>query len=358
MRALLVYLLALVAVAAAVALAFPEWWRTDEAAAAADKAPPAAPPVVIATVDRTPFADTIEALGTVLANESVEIRPARSERVAAIHFVDGQEVEAGDLLVELQAAEDRALLAEARAVFAERQASYDRELELLDREITAQSEVDRVRALKLAAEARVENFEAVVRDLEIRAPFAGTLGLRRISLGAFVDPNTVVTTLDDLKVVKADFTIPETWLAEVRVGMDLRARSDAYRDEVFPGTVAAIDTRLDPTTRAARIRAELPNPERLLRPGMLLKIQVERGEEDVMQLPESAIVPRGQQAFVWRIDDASIAHEVEVGLGRRRVGTVEIVSGLEVGDRVVTRGILRVRDGAAVEVVDATVSGS
>lgn len=350
MRTLLIYLLALAALASAAAFGLPQLLGSD-AAQAASAEPQAPPPVVVAPVTRAPLADNLEALGTVLANESVTLTPNRADHVVRVHFRDGQEVQAGDLLVEMHAEEEAGLLAEASAMRDERQVRYEQLLDLFERDMTSQRDLDNAKALLAAARARVTSLQAAIDDRSVRAPFAGTLGLRRISEGSYLQPSSVITTLDDLSVVKLDFTIPETWLAAVGAGQKIAARSDAWPDTAFTGEVTTVDTRLDARTRSATVRALLPNPERKLRPGMLLKVVVDRGEQDVLQIPEEALVPLGDEQFVFRVDDDEIARRVRVTIGRRRVGTVELLDGLTESDRVVIEGIVRVRADNAVQVV-------
>lgn len=352
MRTLIVYLLALGAVAAALRFGFPELFGLEPAREAdAGENPDAKPPVVVAPAVREPFAEAFEALGTVHANESVEITPKAADHVRAIHFEDGQDVEKGQLLAVLHAEEEKAQLAEAVALRDERKAVYERILELHESQIRSAQDLDAERALLEAADARVQRLQATLADHQVVAPFSGTLGLRRISVGAWVQPATVITTLDDLSVVKLDFTIPEPWLSHVRPGMKISATSGAWPGTGFEGTVTTVGTRLDERTRSATVRALLPNPERRLRPGMLLRVRVDRGEDPVLQVPEEALIPVGDQQFVLRVGADSIAERVEVTVGRRRVGAVEILSGLSAGDRVVVEGVVRVRPGGPVAVV-------
>ena len=353
MRTLFVYLMAIGTVALAVILGFPELFGAEPAESSSNsgRGRDGVTPVVVAVAHEASFEDTLEALGTVRANESVDITPNRADHVEVIHFDDGQEVEANALLVEMQAAEERALLAEAIAIRDDRKVVYERTLGLYEKEMIAQGELDGTKALLAASEARVISLRAAIADRQVRAPFAGTLGFRQVSVGAFLQPSTVITTLDELSVVKLDFTIPETWLAAVRKGMSIAARSDAWAGESFPGEVAMLDTRLDARTRSATVRAILPNPNRRLRPGMLMKVTVERGEAAVLQIPEEALIPYGDQQFVYRLDDQDVVAKVEVGIGRRKVGRVEVSSGLKIGDRVVVEGVVRVREGAKVRVV-------
>lgn len=357
MRSVLVYLIAGVIAVVGVAVGFPELWRPTDLQASAELPQPA-PPVVVAPVAHAPFVAPLLALGTVLANESIAITANRTEQVAALHFDDGEAVERGQLLVELESAEEQAMLAEARAILAERRAEHERTVDLAEREIAAQSDLDRTHAALLAAEARVASLEATMADLVVRAPFAGTLGLRHVSVGALVQPQTVMTTLDDLTVVKVDFTVPGTRLGDVAAGMAVVVRSDTWPEQAFAGTVIAVDTRLDDRSRSATVRAKVPNPDLLLRPGMLVKVAVDRGEAPVLQIPEEAVVPVGDEHFVFLVDQESHAARTAVVIGRRRVGFVEIRSGLETGDRVIVDGVVRVRPGAAVTVVAERNTGS
>ncbi|MCA8942362.1 MAG: efflux RND transporter periplasmic adaptor subunit [Planctomycetes bacterium] len=352
MRSLLVYLLAIVALGVGAWFAFPDWFgRGDGDATLSSQPRSSIAPVVVAHVVRAPFAERLEALGTVIANESVDITPNRADHVTAIHFEDGQRVERDQVLFEMNTAEERAELAAAVANLEDAERNLKRATDLHAEELVSDSEFDAAKTAVAAAEARVEALKATIADREVRAPFDGVLGLRHISVGAYVQPATLVTTLDDLSVVKLDFTIPETWLPAVRSGMAILARSDAWPNDEFRGRVETLDTRLDPSTRSVVVRAEMPNPDTKLRPGMLLKVAVDRGEEPVLQIPEAAVVPVGSEQFVWSIGEGDVAHRVEVELGRRRPGRVEVRGGLEQGQRVVVEGIVRVRDGEAVAVV-------
>lgn len=308
-------------------------------------------PVRVSRVALERFDDVLQALGTVRSNESVVLTANSSELVAKVHFEDGQEVEAGQLLVELDATEETALLAEAKALRDDRQNRYDQIEELFKKEMSSAGELDNQRALLRAAEARVASMEARIADRQVTAPFAGTLGLRQVSEGALIDPNTVITTLDDLTQVNLDFTIPETWLPTVRPGMTIEATSDAYTDREFVGKVQTVDTRLDPETRAVTVRAVLDNEDRALRPGMLLKLQVVRSRAEALLVPEESLIPDERRQFVYVIDGERRVTEREVTLGRRRYGVAEVTEGLTPGELVIVEGMVRVRPGDEVEMV-------
>lgn len=308
-------------------------------------------PVILAPVVDAPFASSLQALGTAVANESVQLTANRSDLVKAIHFEDGQSVQKSDLLVELETAEEESRLVEAEALRVEREAAHNRAVELNEKGISPDSEVQTALAQLHAAAARVETLKATIRDHEVRAPFAGLLGLRRISVGSLLQSTTVIATLDDLSVVKVDFTIPETWLSAVQIGQPVDALSDAWPGKMFRGKVTAIDTRLDKKTRSATVRAVVANPDLMLRPGMLMKVKVDRGEKSSLQVPENALIQKGHKHFVFVVGDDGIANQIDVTVGRRRVGSVEVLGGLEVGQKVVVKGLVRVRDGSQVEVV-------
>ena len=360
MRTALVYCIVLSAAAAALFLGFPELFGEPVQVNASNEsgANREVPPVVVARVENAPFADSLQALGTVMANESVVLTPNRADHVAVLHFDDGQQVLKGDLLVEMQAKEEKAMLAEAQAVRDDREISLKRAKELYDKNLMSAREYESTQALLAASQARVLGLQAAIADRLVYAPFTGVLGLRRVSVGAYVQPSTVLATLDDLSVVKLDFTIPESWLPIVQKGMKIAARTDAWPKDEFDGEVSTIDTRLDPRTRSATVRAKLPNPKMHLRPGMLLKVRIDRGSQDVLQVPEEALIPVGEDHFVFRVGADDMAERVQVQIGRRRVGAVEILAGLAAGERVVVEGILRVRDGAPVKVVKTvTIKG-
>lgn len=348
MRDLVAYIFALLAIGIGVWFGF---FRESDVEGGESARTLRATPVIVAPVVEAPFADSLSALGTARANESVRLTSNRSDLVKAVHFDDGQQVEKNQLLVELETDEEQAMLEEAKALLGERQAHYDRQVELNEQGIAPHSEVVTALAQLNAARSRMQTLEATIRDHRVTAPFAGVLGLRQISVGQLLQATTIITTLDDLTVVKVDFTIPETWLSSVRVGQPIVTRSDAWRDKQFTGRIAAIDTRLDPTTRSATIRAIVQNPDLELRPGMLMKVLVDRGEQPSLQVPEEALIQRGGEHFVYAVGEDRIAHERRVDVGRRLVGRVEILAGIAAGERVVVEGLVRVRDGSEVEVV-------
>lgn len=319
-------------------------------AAAAPTAPP--PAVFAAEVKSDRFTDRLEALGTLRANESVVLTASVTETVTAIHFDDGDRVEAGKVLVEMTSAEERALLQEARATAAEARRQYERVKSLEAEGTAAKSLLDERQREWETARARLAAITSRLNDRLVRAPFAGVLGLRNISVGALVTPGDVVTTLDDDSIMKLDFAVPSTYLESLRPGLAIIARAAAYPGRVFSGEVKSIDSRIDPVTRAVQVRAVLPNADRALKPGMLMQIELLRNPRQALVIPEEALVPQGQRQFVLVIDAAAGNKVVrrEVKLGGRRPGEVEILQGLAVGDQVITDGTVKVRPGQTVNV--------
>lgn len=305
--------------------------------------------VVTQLAEIRPVVDEIEALGTARANESIEIQPRISSLVERIVFEEGQLVEKGALLVELENSEIVAGLALAEASLSESRSLYNRSRSLADTDAISASSLEQLLAQVQVDEAQVEAARARLDNTRIRAPFSGNIGLRRVSPGSFVSNSTVIATLDDVSVIKLDFSVPEVFLPVLAQGMTVAAESLVFPDRVFEGTVASIDTRLDPVTRAVQVRAVIPNSDGLLKPGMFMSVDLKRNRGDKVVAPEQAIVPEGGSQYVFVVADG-VAEKRAVELGRRMPGYVIVESGLRAGESVITEGTHKVRDGASVEV--------
>jgi membrane fusion protein (multidrug efflux system) len=313
---------------------------------ASEAPPPTA--VVTAMVAPVEWRNSIDALGTARANESVTITAKVSEIVRKVVFESGDVVEAGDVLVDLSSGAQLAALEEARANYQDAERQLKRQQELADRKLVAVSQVDTQRAARDAAKARMDVVRAQLSDRVITAPFDGVLGLRQVSPGSLVTPGTPIATLDDISVIKLDFTVPERYLAVLAPGLDVLARSAPYPEREFGGEVASVDSRVDPVTRAVTVRAEIPNPDGLLRPGMLLTVQLLLDSRQALVVPEIAVLQTGTDSFVYRVKPDRTVERVAVELGSRRAGEVVVTRGLEAGDRIVTEGTVKLRDGMRV----------
>ncbi len=309
-----------------------------------------------AVVTLRPFSDQIDVLGVARGRRSVNITSATSQLVTAVLFEDGQRVSAGTPLVRLQAGEEEASIIQARANLAQAEREYERFSTLAERGIAprvsaedALTAVETARAILAAAEARRG-------DLSIRAPFSGVLGLSTVTPGTLISPGAVITTLDDISVIRVDFPVPERYLSVLRQGLPITATADAYGNETFSGRIALIDTRINETTRAVTARAEFPNPGGRIRPGMLMRVGIQQGQRQSPSVPESAVQYEGEGAFVYRIapgERGATAQRVEVEPGAVEGGFVEIVAGLSANERVVGSGLNRIQPNAPISVAEA-----
>ena len=306
-----------------------------------------------AVISARSFTDEIRVLGVARGRRSVNITSSTSELITRVLFTDGQRVAAGTPLVELQAREEDAGIIEARAELAQAQRQFDRYKSLADRGIAPRVTAEDAETALERAQASLTAAQARRGDRLIRAPFAGVLGLSSVTPGTLVSPGGVITTLDDIAVVRVDFPVPERYLGVLRAGTPIQATIDAYGDEIFTGRIALIDTRINEQTRAVTARAEIPNPGSRIRPGMAVRVAVQQGQRTAPTAPEAAVQYEGDGAFVYRIargERGTTAQRVEVETGSVEGGFVEILSGLNAGDRIVGSGLNRIQPGAPVRV--------
>ncbi len=315
-------------------------------------------PVLVVTepVQRQPFVNSVEALGTTRANESLTLTANLTDTIRRVNFDDGDYVTSGQVLVELTSEEEGAQLAEARANLEEAQRRLRRLEDLDEQGIAATSDVDQARSEAAAAKARLNTVLARLEDRLIRAPFSGVLGFRQVSPGTLLTPGEAITTLDDVSLIKLDFTVPETVLSLMQPGNKIYARSVSWGDREFVGNVRAVGSRVDPVTRAAIVRAIIDNADGALRPGMLLTVKLITEERSAILIPEKSVVQVTDNAFVYVVGPDQTATRKPVQLGARQPGVVEITGGLQEGDQIVTEGIIKLRDGMQVRTADQSVA--
>ena len=308
------------------------------------------PPAVVTTtvLAPAPWADSIQALGTASARESVNITAKVSETVSQVRFDSGDAVRAGQVLVTLSDNAELAGLDEANAAYRDAQDLVDRQKMLAERKLIAASAYDTARAARDIAKGRLDMIRAALADRVIAAPFDGVLGVRQVSPGSLVTPGTVITTLDDIARIRVDFSVPERQLSALSEGQPIGATSEAFPGVEFRGVIASVGSRVDPVTRALTARAEFDNAEHKLHPGMLLEINLERAARETLQVPELALQQVGQQAFLFRVGAEDKVDQVPVRIGARRPGWVEIVDGVKPGDRVVVEGIVKLKPGSKI----------
>lgn len=302
-------------------------------------------PVVLAE-----FIESVEAVGTARANEQVVITTKYSDLVDEVYFDDGQRVKKGAVLVKLNNQEELAKVSELKANLSESRAHLKRLSELLASRATSKSLVEQQEAKTKAIEAQLTSAKAKLNNLTIRAPFSGVLGFREVSKGAYIDAGDTITSLDDLGMIKVDFHLPERLLTHIHVGQQVSAANTAYRNKEFIGKITAIDSRIDSSTRSIKVRATISNKALKLHPGMLLNISVLLQVENILQLPESSIIPIENKHYVFaEVDGKAVRKAIQIG--RRHPGVVEVVSGLVEGEQVVVEGALKLRDGSAVSII-------
>lgn len=310
-------------------------------------------PVKAETVKILTMQSDVSAVGTLIAADSVVIRPEIAGRVVGLHFQEGQLVQKGAKLVSLDPSEYSAQLAGSTAAAKTESQRYDRAQELLEKNFISKEALDVAKGNMDRALAKQRQDDALLSKTTITAPFSGVLGLRQISPGAYVKAGDDIVRLENLSSVKLDFRVPEMYLSQIKPGQELTIKVDAYPNDVFRGKIYALEPAVDEKTRTVVVRAQIPNVQNKLRPGMFARVNVLLSTRpNAIVIPEQAIWPQGRDAFVYRVVDGK-AVLTKIELGVRRPGEVEVLKGLTANDVVVTDGQMKLKDGAPVMVLPA-----
>ncbi len=326
----------------------------DRVASGPPRQGPPPPVVEVATIERGSVDEGLSLVGQLEADESVMLRPETDGVVATVGFREGQHVEQGAVLFRLRDAEQRARLREAEAQVIVTKQAWQRASALAGERILSAAEADQALANRDAARARLDLARVQLDRMTIRAPFAGMLGRRLVSPGDRVTESTALVQLDAVSSLKVAIPVPEQIVDRVKIGMPFTLSVAPFPGERFPGTVFFAAPSLDPTNRQLLLQGRVPNPDRRLRPGFFATVQLETARaDDVPVAPESAVVYDPQGTFVWRVGVEGAVERVPVVVGLRREGLVEIRSGLEVGDRVVSAGTNKVVAGRPVRIAGA-----
>ncbi len=309
----------------------------------------------------------LTAIGSLRAVRGADLSAQVGGIVAAIHFDSGVEVPEGAVLLELQQADDLAKLASLEASAALARITYARDLRQLQAQAVSQQTVDTDEQNAKAADAQVAEQQATVDYKTIRAPFAGKLGIRQVDVGQYLAPGTMIVTLQALDPIYVDFTLPQQALSQIAVGQKVAVTVDTYPGQEFPGTLIAINSAVDTTTRNVQVRASLGNPDHRLLPGMFATVAIAVGApERYVTLPQSAITFNPYGSTVYLVDDTAkdaagkpilTARQNFVTTGDTRGDQVAVLKGVEVGQNVVTSGQMKLRNGSPIK-IDNTVQPS
>ena len=310
------------------------------------------PAIKVSEVKTALIQTRVEGIGTGLAKESVDISANATELVVGLYFEDGQTVAKGQKLVQLRDDQYQAELQQMRINLAEQERELKRITPLYHARITAQKDYDAARTAVSRAKTAVGIVEYQIGNRRILAPFAGKLGMRNVSIGDLVTPGTKITTLDDVSLIKVDFRVSEKYYPEIRPGQKVGVQTAAFPNQIFAGVITAVSPRIDPVTRTAEVRAAVPNPESKLAPGMLFVVTLELGEHSSILVPEQALMSLGeiQYAYVYHPKQKRVERR-EIKLGQRSRGQAEILSGLKEKELLVVDGVLKLADGATVQLI-------
>ncbi|WP_177203509.1 efflux RND transporter periplasmic adaptor subunit [Marinospirillum celere] len=308
--------------------------------------------VTLAEVEAMTISERLYATGSLQARYSSEIRTQVSGRITQLNLEDGQFVEAGDLLVQLDDREPQARLMQAEVNLREAQRQLDRYQRLVATQSISQDQLDAQQASVDTARAQLQALHAEIEHYAIKAPYSGFLGEHDLTPGMLLDAGQTLTTLDDLSQMRVDFSLSERHLSRVAPGQQLLAKVAAWPDQEFRGELTFLGTRIDSSTRNLQIRGRINNPDQKLRPGMLATLTLETAPRMTLMVPARSLSYEGSNKFVFMVnaDKQVVRRPVEVGL--TRATQIEILSGLKAGDQIIDQGVVKVREGTAVRIVD------
>lgn len=306
-------------------------------------------PVITAKVTAEPYTETVRAVGTLLADEAAIIRPEVPGVITAIHFREGERVETGQPLVDIDASAYKAELGRAKAALDLALLTFRRRSELRRTGAASVQVSDEAQAALREAQATYELARMRMDKAGLKAPFSGRIGLRHVSAGDYVNVAQEITEIMDSDPMKVEFAVPEKFASALAPGQKLTAAVDAYPGRAFEGVVFAVDARVDPDTRNISAKAEIANPDDELKPGMFAYVTIALANRTgAMFIPEEAVIPKGSEKFVMKVVNGK-AQLVPVKLGARRDAKVEVIEGLAEGDEIITAGHIKVQPDMPVQ---------
>ncbi|MGD8926480.1 MAG: efflux RND transporter periplasmic adaptor subunit [Thioalkalispiraceae bacterium] len=313
------------------------------------------PPAVIASTEikQEKWQPSLQSVGSLVATNGINVSTEVNGIVSEIVFTSGKPVEQGQVLIRLDKSVDQAALDALRAEQKLARIRYNRARDLFKKQVMSKSEFDQAQAGYEAAQARVKQQEAIINRKEIRAPFKGLAGIRQVDLGQFIETGDPIVSLQALDPIFVDYTLPERYLTSIQPGQVVKVQLDALPGKLFTGEVTALNPGVDTGTRTMKVRATLPNPDNMMRPGMFAEIETHTGEpEPVLTLPRTAISFNTYGNFVFVInknDKGMRVKRTAIETGESRQGRV-VIKGLAAGTQVVRAGLVKLRDGMPVKI--------
>lgn len=307
--------------------------------------------VIVSQVENQTFKDQVEALGTLGANESVELMSTVTEHVKAIHFDDAQRIKKGTLMLEMKIEEELAALEEQNAILDEAKIQVKRFIPLTAKGAVPKTNLDNAKLEVSKANARINAIKSQIDERRIVAPFDGLIGLRNISVGTMLSSDTLIATIHDDSVMKLDFSLPSLFLSALKTGIKIKAKTDVFPNKVFYGEILHIDNQVDPITRTISVRALIDNADHSLKSGLLMHVTLETNVRQALVIPEEALIPNGDKIFVLVVIEKENLKTVEkrlVKTGVREPGKVEVLSGLSAEDLVVIHGTMKAKPGKPI----------
>ncbi len=312
--------------------------------------------VTSAVVKETLAQKSLTALGTLKANQSVNIAARISGQITGLTIGDGLTVQKGETLVQLDDREQQTKVAEARVALADAKRQLTSMQTLFTRKAISKDELDAQKAQVDRLQATLDSQLVTLSYHTLTAPFSGILGFSDISTGALISGNDVITTLDDLSVMKLYFELPENVLRDIRPGSEIVATTDAWPGEQFTGTVSAINPRINPNNLSFTALALIDNNGHKLRPSMMVRTSIRLAPEKKLSIPARSVLFDGNEQYVYVIDDENKTHKRFISTGLSSENSITVLNGLNAGERIVDQGVIKVREGASVRLTQTRFS--
>lgn len=320
--------------------------------AAGGRMPPTAPAVTMMMVQPAEVKQSISALGNLTANQSVNITAEVDGRITQVNLKDGTTVKQGDVLLKLDDREQVGITKQVQIELAEEKRQLTSMAKLIKRKAISQDEYDAQKALVAALEAKLTIEKTKLEHYTITAPFSGTLGFHDYSVGALINAGSVLTTLDDLSQMKLTFDLPENSFSLIKKGTKIITTTDAWQNKTFSGVIESINPRINPANLTFQVRARIANPEQMLHPGMLMRVEMPRASFTALMVPERSVVFDGNKRYVYVIDAKGVTTRRAVETGVTANNQIQILSGITAGMRIVDEGVIKVNDGTKVRILN------